>query len=185
MRVGLLFAVSLFAGAALAETPEALVQRFQSALQGELMAAMQAGGPVQAVQVCAEKAPAIASALSRESGWQLRRVSLKVRNPATGLPDAWEQAALQRWAEALAEGEPLSPIAETVDEPAGRVQRYLAPILIAPPCLACHGPAKAQPEPLRAALAAAYPHDAATGYALGELRGAFSLKRLIGRGDTP
>lgn len=30
---------------------------------------------------------------------------------------------------------------------------------------------------LRAALKADYPHDTATGYKIGELRGAFSLKR--------
>jgi hypothetical protein len=45
-------------------------------------------------------------------------------------------------------------------------------------CLVCHGEAEAQPAALREALASAYPHDRATGYAVGDLRGAFSLKRL-------
>ncbi|MHA7833445.1 MAG: Tll0287-like domain-containing protein [Algiphilus sp.] len=165
-----------------AEEAAAIVQRFASSLQGELQRAMQSGGPVEAIRVCRDVAPAIAAELSRATGWQVKRVSLKVRNPAIGLPDAWEQAQLQQFEERLAGGAAL-PLRhfERVEEPVGEASRYMQAIPTKPACLACHGAAEAQPAALRAALEAEYPYDAAIGYQAGMLRGAFSLKRL----DTP
>ena len=51
-------------------------------------------GPEGAIGVCNEKAPAMARAASEQSGWSIRRVSLRNRNPQA-VPDAWERAALQ------------------------------------------------------------------------------------------
>ena len=68
---------------------------------------------------------------------------------------------------------------EVVDGTQGQVVRYMKAIAMAPQCLACHGPRDSQPPALRAALEHDYPHDAATGYAAGELRGAFSLQRQL------
>lgn len=161
----------------------ALATRFQQELQAKLLEAMADRGPVAAIAVCRDEAPAIASRLSRESGWQVRRVGTRVRNPMTGLPDAWEQQQLAEFARGLAAGTDPAALARfaQVEEPQGLALRYLRPIVIAPPCLACHGdPARQSPE-LRAALARDYPHDGATGYAPGALRGAFSLKRIAGR----
>ena len=158
----------------------ALVDRFQQELASRLSAAMAEGGPQRAVDVCRLEAPAIASRLSRESGWQVRRVGTRVRNPMTGLPDAWEQQQLAGFARRLAAGEAPAALATyaEVEEPAGRVQRYLRAIPLAPQCLVCHGDRSAQPPELQAMLARDYPHDAALGYRAGELRGAFSLRRL-------
>lgn len=160
----------------------ALVQRFASALQGELKGAMAEGGPVNAVHVCRDVAPAIAAQLSRESGWQVRRVSLQVRNPAIGMPDAWEQRQLKAFAKALEEGAsmPLRHF-QRVEEPAGAALRFMQAIPTKGMCLACHGATEQQPPALRAALAEQYPHDQATGYQAGALRGAFSLKRMEAR----
>ena len=46
----------------------------------------------------------------------------------------------------------------------------MAAIVTQPPCLVCHGGRIA--EPVRPALREQYPADAATGFAVGELRGA-------------
>ncbi|CAG0938707.1 hypothetical protein GPROT2_00349 [Gammaproteobacteria bacterium] len=163
-----------------AQQAQALAARFQSLLQARLMAALADGDPAAAVAVCRDEAPAIASQLSRESGWQVRRVGTRVRNPLTGSADAWEQERLVAMARRLASGEAPEGIEEwvVVDEPSGRVMRYMKPIMTGPLCLTCHGAVGAQSAALRAALAREYPHDAATGYAAGELRGAFSLRRL-------
>lgn len=160
---------------------QALAARFQQELGGRLQAAMAAGGPVNAVGVCKDEAPAIAARLSRESGWQLKRVGTRVRNPQSGVPDAWEQAQLADFAQRLAAGEKPEALRRysVVDEPGGRYERYVAAIAVAPPCLACHGDVTTQSEALRSALRTAYPHDAATGYRAGDLRGAFSLKRAL------
>lgn len=161
----------------------ALATRFQQELQGKLQAALASGGPVAAITVCRDEASAIASRLSRESGWQVRRVGTRVRNPMTGTPDAWEQQQLAEFERGLAAGTDPAALARyaQVEEPQGLALRYVRPIVIAPPCLACHGDPAQQSTELRAALARDYPHDAATGYAPGALRGAFSLKRIEGR----
>lgn len=157
----------------------AIADRFQQELGGRLQAAIRDGGPADAVRVCRDEAPAIAARLSRETGWQVKRVGTRVRNPQSGLPDAWEQQRLQEFSRDLQAGaEARVPSRfESVTEPGGRYQRYARAIVVAPPCLTCHGDTRTQPEALRAALAADYPHDRATGYAVGDLRGAFSLKR--------
>ena len=51
-------------------------------------------GPVGAISVCKEKAPQLLQDMRRQTGWNIRRVSLKTRNPATGTPDAWETRQL-------------------------------------------------------------------------------------------
>lgn len=157
---------------------QALVDRFQQELAGKLTAAMAEGGPLRAIDVCKAEAPAIASRLSRESGWQVKRVGTRVRNPVTGLPDAWEQQQLADFARRLAAGEPppVATFAE-VEEPAGRMQRYMRAIPLAPQCVVCHGVQGTQSAELQAVLAREYPHDQAIGYQPGELRGAFSLRR--------
>lgn len=161
--------------------PDAITLRYQQELGGQLKAAMQGGGPVAAIGICKELAPAIATRLSQETGWQVRRIGTRVRNPELGLPDAWEQERLAEFASRMAAGESPEALGlrATVEEADGRVERYLRAIPTQAACLACHGDPADQPEALRAALAHHYPHDGATGYQLGELRGAFSLKRAV------
>jgi hypothetical protein len=158
-----------------------IANRFGAELMGRLQAAMAKGGPVAAVEVCQVEAPAIASRLSRETGWQVHRVGTRVRNPHTGQPDAWAQFALQELDRRVRASEPSERlvIATTVKEPEGDAHRYMRAIVTGPLCLACHGAPEQQSLELRAALGKAYPHDTATGYAPGELRGAFSLRKNI------
>lgn len=147
----------------------ALADRFQAELQQALAAAIAADGVAGAVTACAQIAPALAEGLSEESGATVRRTALRVRNPAAA-PDAFERAALERLAAAPldAEGRP----AEVMAVDGGRF-RYLRAIPTRGLCLQCHGEAIA-PE-VKAAIAAAYPADRATGFREGELRGAFSI----------
>jgi hypothetical protein len=166
---------------AVVEQAAGIADRFGAELMGKLQGAMASGGPVAAVEICQVEAPAIASRLSRETGWQVHRVGTRVRNPHTGQPDAWEQFALQELDRRVRAGEQPGQlvIAATVREPQGDAHRYMRAIVTGPLCLACHGAPEQQSPELRAALAKAYPHDAATGYTLGELRGAFSLRRPV------
>lgn len=182
--VGVLAAVSARADT---DSASAVASRFQSELQSALMAAIAAGGPVQAVTVCRDQAPAMASRLSRETGWQVRRVGTRVRNPFTGSPDAWEQIQLRELQRRMAAGESPAAlgISARVEEPDGAVERYVKPIVVAPLCLTCHGPVASQSDALRAVLRREYPQDAAVEYALGDLRGAFSLRRRLGTEIPP
>jgi hypothetical protein len=149
------------------ELAKALVGQVKPMLQG----AMAEGGPRHAVEVCAVRAPEIADALSEESGWRVGRVSLQARNSSRGQPDAWEAAGLARLEAMQAAGtEPANlHIGEWVD---GRY-RYLRAQVVDGVCLACHGtdidPALAE------TIREYYPDDSATGYQLGDIRGAITL----------
>ncbi|PIU38332.1 MAG: glutamate synthase, partial [Piscirickettsiaceae bacterium CG07_land_8_20_14_0_80_44_28] len=70
-----------FANSAEVVEARALAKQFMGQLKPALGAAMKSGGPVHAISVCKDKAPAIAQNLSESSGWDLKRVSLKNRSP--------------------------------------------------------------------------------------------------------
>jgi len=150
-----------------------IVQRFGGSLKPELKKAMQAGGPVNAISVCAEKAPAIAQGLRDDTGWYVNRVSLKARNNQTAIPDAWEKKVLEQFDQRQANGETAEKMAfsEIVD---GKF-RFMKAQGVEPVCMSCHA-AEIEPE-TEAALREKYPLDKARGYSLGQIRGAFSLAR--------
>jgi hypothetical protein len=69
--------------------------------------------------------------------------------------------------------------AEVVEEPSGKSLRYMKAIGTAPLCLSCHGSSEQIPVNVQAKIDAFYPHDKATGYKAGQLRGAVSIKQPI------
>ena len=154
-----------------------MIQQLGIALKKELAAT----GPDGAVSVCRDLAPAIAGELSRKSGARVARVSLGTRNPLLGDPDAWEQQVLAEFDRRAAAGEKVESMdySATVDEPRGRYFRYMKALAVQPLCLSCHGPVENIPDPVKALLEKEYPHDRATGYQLGEVRGAVTIKQPI------
>lgn len=150
-------------------------------LVGELKKELNANGPEAAIAICRDKAPQVAGEISRKNGWKVSRVSLKVRNPLLGIPDAWEQAALKKLQDRLSTGEKPETLdmAEIVTEPAGRYLRYAKGLPVQTFCLACHGGPDDITANVKAKLADAYPKDKATGYAVGMIRGAVSIKKPL------
>ena len=150
-----------------------IVKRFGGTLKPELKNAMMAGGPVNAISVCAERAPAIAQSLSDDTGWYVNRVSLKPRNHQSAIPDAWERQVLEQFDQRQANGESAEKMAfaEVVD---GKF-RFMKAQGVQAVCLNCHA-TEIKPE-TAAALKEKYPLDKARGYTLGQIRGAFSLSR--------
>jgi hypothetical protein len=138
-------------------------------LSAALGDALSKGGPTNALSVCSEKAPDIATAVGREHGVTLRRATVRPRNPKNAA-DTREQQVLVVFAEAMARKEAPKP--QTQREPDGSAS-FFAPIVLANPlCLQCHGkPGQEVAASTQAAIRAKYPEDQATGYALGELRG--------------
>jgi hypothetical protein len=150
-------------------------------LGAQLKQALAAGGPAGAISVCRDVAPRLAGELSRASGARVGRVSLRTRNPLLGTPDAWEQGVLTDFDRRAAAGEKPEALEryETVTEPALRYFRYMKAIPVQPVCLTCHGtPEQIAPE-VQEALRAEYPHDRATGYAPGQIRGAVTVKQPV------
>jgi hypothetical protein len=139
------------------------------------------GGLEQAIGACNEKAPQMGKAASEQSGWQVRRVSLRQRNPKA-VPDTWESAVLADFDRRAAAGESPATLerAEVVAGADGKPQyRYLRALPVQELCTACHGDANAMNPGVKAKLAALYPHDQAVGYSAGQIRGAVALKKAV------
>ena len=155
-----------------------LVKNFFGELKGQLQSAMKSGGPVNAITVCNVTAPAIARNLAYNSGWEVGRTSLKLRNPDNS-PDTWEKSVLEDFAARKAAGEAVEGMefSQVVDNGDGKSFRYMKAIPVGDVCLKCHGSdiAPAVQEHLKKL----YPGDQAKGYALGDIRGAFTLSKSL------
>ena len=185
MKTSLLIVLACGAalGTAIAAEPPAevleargLVKQFGGGLKGRLVEAMKQGGPVNAIEVCHTDAPAIAQKVSADSGWEVARTSLKVRNPGNA-PDPWELQALESFEQRKAAGESLETMeySETVETDGGKSFRYMKAIPTAAVCVNCHG-AELAPE-VAAELDRLYPQDQARGFGVGDIRGAFTLSK--------
>jgi len=151
-----------------------VVQAMQTAVQEQ--------GPIAAIAVCKEKAPQLLQEMRQQTGWAIHRVSLKARNATTGTPDTWEARQLADFNIQVANGakpEQLEVAEIVVASDGHRHFRYMKALPVVEVCQTCHGPADSLSPELKAALARDYPHDQATGYATGEIRGALSVTRPL------
>ncbi|WP_069438190.1 Tll0287-like domain-containing protein [Methyloceanibacter methanicus] len=183
----LLFAVpALEAAAENAEPTEAeradqsrhLSKTYGEKLKSALVRAIKAGGPETAIAVCNVSAPAIAKRDTASSGWSLSRTALKLRNPKNA-PDAWERSVLLKFQDQIDQGADIATLEhyETTTKDGERVFRYMKAIPTQGPCLTCHG-SNVSPS-VKAKIAEFYPEDQATGFALGDLRGAFTITQPV------
>ena len=156
----------------------ALIKGYAMNLKGTLKQALKKDGPVSAIHVCNRKAEEIGRVFSVR-GWTVGRTALKLRNTMLDTPDEWEKATMKMFEKKIAEGaDPKKLIrAEIVKTDNGRMFRFMKAIPTGKPCLTCHGE-NIKPE-VRNAIEASYPKDEATGFKLGQLRGAFTLKKKL------
>jgi mono/diheme cytochrome c family protein len=185
--VGVVFGVSLWLSLpALAQDDTNLTDARKVAgavppkLLNMLNAQIAKDGPASAVAVCNEKAPQMAKAASEQSGWAIRRVSLRNRNPKA-VPDAWELAALKDFDQRAAAGETPATLEKfgVVDTASGKEYRYMKALPMQQVCLACHGAADAIAPDVAEKIHTLYPADKATGYSLGDIRGAITIRKAL------
>ncbi len=138
-------------------------------------------GVAGAIPVCKEQAPELIKAKRQETGWDIRRVSLKTRNAERGTPDLWEVRQLADFNIRAANGEKIETLekSEVVTIDGKPVFRYMKALPVGDVCLKCHGAAESFEAGLKAKLAESYPHDQATGYSKGQIRGALTVKRPL------
>src|SRR6056297_2963047 len=138
---------------ALSAEGRAMIQEFGGALKSELLAAVEAGGPAHAVSVCNLRAPEIAAETA---------------------------AAIEAFLERAAAGEPVADLARAgmVEEGDARVFRMVKAIPTGALCLNCHGGSEVKPD-VEAALSDLYPEDEARGFAEGDMRGVFTLRKVL------
>lgn len=157
----------------LSKEAKTVIQPFASSLQATLKKGVQESGPEGAILLCNTDAPELAEKAS-ENGWLVGRTSLKTRN-ADNRPDQWELETMLEFEQRKASGEDPMSIAK-----AQMVEgefRFMKAIPTAEGCLACHGASIS--EPVQAKLAALYPDDQAIGFNVGDLRGAFTLRKTL------
>ena len=152
-----------------------IIKQFAGTLKPKLKQALGEGGPEHAIKVCSVEAPALTKQLSAKTGWSIKRVSLKARNHNTAMPDAWEKDVLQQFDRDQEAG--IDPAGMKASRVEGDSFRFMKAQATGPVCLLCHGQ-DISPD-LRATLKKHYPDDSATGYKLGQIRGAFSLSKPL------
>lgn len=155
-----------------------LVQAFGSDLKSTLMTTMKTAGPIKAVEVCNTEAGPIAHKNSALSDWRVNRTSLKIRN-TKNTPDEWELSILEQFEQRKAAGESVQKIEyfEEIKQGSETIYRYMKPIPTAGACLVCHG--QQLDENIADKIHTLYPNDKATGYTINDIRGAFTLQKII------
>ncbi len=138
------------------------------------------GGPESAIAVCRDKAPEMARSASEQTGWSIRRVSLRNRNPKA-VPDSWERATLEEFDRRAAAGENPATLekGEIVSQGAQKEYRYMKALPVQQICMACHGPTDSLTPAVKEQLHQLYPDDKATGYTLGQIRGAMTIRKAM------
>ncbi|WP_076918625.1 DUF3365 domain-containing protein [Pseudoalteromonas sp. SK18] len=176
MRIFLLFSSLFISSAAFASnTGEArqTIKAFSTDLKQVLVSTMKQSGPLAAISVCNTAAPAIASQHSN-SPWQISRSALKTRN-SDNQPDAWLKNVLLNFEQRKLNGEPVASIEYQEQRPDGWY--FVKAIPTQKACLACHGSDIAPAVSKK--IATLYPNDQANDFKLGDIRGAFVVKKAI------
>jgi hypothetical protein len=147
-----------------------LAKQLGAELKSALSTAMQSSVE-NAIAVCNERAPQIAKQIGQDNQVRIGRTALKLRNPSNA-PTEWQRGVLLDFQNRLASGEALATMeySATVRVNGRTEHRYMKAIGVEPLCVTCHG-VKITPS-LQQAIRAKYPEDAATGFNIGDLRGA-------------
>jgi hypothetical protein len=148
-----------------------LAAQLKALLQEELAA----GGFDGAISVCAKVAQEKTAEYRETFKNDIRRVSLRRRNPANE-PDEYERAVLRSFDRLPVEARPQAEHWEVVTEDGQESLRYLKPLVTGALCLTCHGDPATMAPAVTEALGAHYPDDQATGFAVGDVRGAITIR---------
>ncbi|XKH01256.1 DUF3365 domain-containing protein [Marinobacter nauticus] len=151
------------------EEARTLVKSFGGSLKQALQQAIEEGGIVNGISVCNTLAPEIAAQNSTDT-WHIGRTSLKLRNPDNA-PTDWQEMQLRAMdKQPVINGKPVEvwQVSDAVGQPEFQ---YMSAIPTQKLCLNCHG-TDIKPE-VQAKINELYPQDQATGFAEGDLRGAF------------
>ena len=159
----LLLSLLLSAAPTPVEQAKSALNPFKKVLKETLLEALKTS-PEAAIDVCSKRAPELAQAAST-GGVTVGRSASRLRNPANA-PKPWLQQAMAE----LAKEKSGTDAQRVVTLPDGTVG-YAEAIWTGAPCLVCHG--KTLAPGLEAKLKAAYPNDAARGFAEGDFRGVF------------
>lgn len=178
--LGLLLAACVAGADPLLEEARSVASSVPPQLLSVLQEEIAANNLEGAIEACRLRAPQLAREASQRTGWDVRRVSLRQRNPKA-MPDDWERAVLEDFDRRAAAGENPGMLehGEVVEEEGQKSYRYMKALPVQPLCLGCHGSAESLGTEVREMLERYYPDDRAIGYAPGEVRGAMTVRRPL------
>ena len=157
-----------------------VIKHLATDLKSELSNAIQKDGIISAIQTCKLRAPEITQEVNADSTLQIKRTSLKWRNP-NNAPDEWEKKILLVFEHKRTQGIELVDLTATEVESLNdkKVYRHMRAIPTQPICLNCHGGEKILSPEVKNVLKDTYPNDRATGFQVGDIRGAFSVIQSV------
>ncbi len=192
-QAGLLAAAFLAACAPLPEKPDprdlAAARQaglaFDMKMKREIIARLERGeDPVAVYLAYADNVPGWGKEISDAAQFDFSRTALGVRNPANA-PDDWERRKMEEFGflmDAGVDPEALEA-AEIVQEGEEKAFRWMRPVQMTEPCMACHGE-QLNPK-IRLLLGQEYPADEAAGYSEGQIGGAYSVRKVLSIGGKP
>ncbi|WP_321528695.1 DUF3365 domain-containing protein [Sedimenticola selenatireducens] len=155
---------------------KASAKHYVGSLKALLQKKMSADGPIGALDVCGVEGARIGGEITRNTGWSVRRITNRARNPLA-MPDEYESKMLDQFNAKIAEQPDTTSLVkyEVVEENGATYARFMKGIRVEPVCLTCHGD-KATMGEVGDKIDSLYPHDKARDYKIGDLRGALSIK---------
>lgn len=139
-------------------------------LSTEVSTSMQKGGVEKTVPYCQLRAYPITDSLAKAYDAVIKRTSHKIRNPLNA-PDSLERKIIDDYLSDKSKQVPK------VIHSSEKEFRYFAPILLATPCMKCHGKLEEDISPENYSLIQQlYPNDQAIGFSPGDLRGIWSVR---------
>lgn len=157
------------------ERSKPLAQEFMKTLMKELGVAISQGGPAGAIEVCKEVSAQVENDFreKHEDILRVRRITLKTRNPELHTPTEEQR----KWLEGMEQNWKEKPSPEPDVIESATMTTVLFPIAIQKSlCLMCHGDPETFSSELKESLAVHYPKDKATGYEMGDFRGALTIE---------
>lgn len=134
---------------------------------------MQSGGAERAIDVCANQAPEIAAKVGQEYQVRIGRMAVHGRERrSTNAASGWQEGPLQRMEVEVNSGARAADqvFTQAANLPQDVEFRFMKGIETEGVCLTCHG--SVVDDSVLQAIQAAYPDDRATGFEVGDLRGA-------------
>ncbi|VAX18159.1 hypothetical protein MNBD_NITROSPINAE01-907 [hydrothermal vent metagenome] len=157
------------------ERSKAMIKELGGNLSKHLKASIISSGFVKSIDACSTVAQETPKEMNKKSRGTIRRVSLKLRNMKNA-PDDYEKTVLLQMEKDHEKQELKDIYKSVVKNKRGKpTLRVMKPILVKSLCLNCHGTPYTWKRAAIKKVLEIYPNDMATGYASGEVRGAFSV----------
>jgi hypothetical protein len=174
-----LLSFNAYAEVDLLNETKAVVAPLPTKLKSVLIEQIRINGLVGGIETCSKIAPKAMQDISNKTGWEVKRVSLKNRNP-NGQPDLWEMQALKEFEE-LAKKDENSELEkwEIIQDENNSYFRYIKGLKTTYECLMCHSSKDNLSNDVKNKLKELYPNDLATGYSTKQVRGGISVIREI------